>query len=771
MNKIINFLKKYYPWIILVLIISIIFRQFILKGLLPIPSDIITGVYFPWLNQKWGTITGVPVKNPLPSDIPSLLYPWRLQVRNQIYSGNFPLWNDQIFSGMPLFANFQSSVLSISNLVFLFIKDNAMSWSLSVFVQPILMSFSAYIFLRKIRFSKVSALFGSLVFSLGGFSIVWLEYNVHGWVLFWLPLLLLSTEIIFEDDRWGNILLAIAVVGSILTGYPQLTLYSFLIVFVYVLIKFLLKQIKPVQIFKIVIFSSLGVLLSSCLLLPGLESARLSIRNVDTVATSIQTRYLPYTYLTNLFAPDLHGNPATGNYTGQGFYDNFAIYIGITSLVLAVIGLLSKITTNSIKYFSFFLILIGILLSTPNFIGLRIGELNLFGIKSIASRAMVISVFGILIASAAGMESIIKKIKIQDLIVPLVLTLFLGIMYLLSHDPIYRHNLYLPLLVSLSVFIVFILGKYLKNLHTFVPFIIVLLLSFELIRFSDKYLSFTPRNYLFPETPVISYLKNYTDLNNTKFEFAEVIPENMWVPFGFHSAAGYDATAPLAYSRLLGMVGGKDLSHPQGRVGKIDQINKITDMIGVNYLFTLATKNGKPDAEGDIKKDIAPPKFTLAYTEGPVKVFHISGSSDTIGFYSHAISYQNDLDFVSLANSQSFDPVTQVLVKNGETMNLEGPGSAKIKSYSPGKVVVTVNSRSKGYVVFKQNHYPGWQATIDGGKTTVLDADYSFMAVKVESGQHEVVFKYLPNSFIYGVGLSLISLLVLVGLIFKYVPK
>jgi len=746
----------------------VVFRKFVFQRLLPIPSDIITGVYYPWLNQKWGTITGVPVKNPLPSDIPSLVYPWRLQVRNQIFSGHAPLWNDQIFSGMPLLGNFQSSVFSLGNVLFLWIKDSSIAWSLGVFFQPILLMASAFIFFQKIKFSKIPSLLGGVLFALNGFSVVWLEYNLHGWVLLWLPLMLYAVELITEKNKWGNITMSVSVAGSILSGYPQLTLYSFFIVFIYSLVKLFSKQLKFTGLLFISLFAFLGVTLSAVQLLPGFETAGLSIRNVDTVATSLETRFLPIDYLSNLFAPDIHGNPATGNYSGKGYYDNFSIYIGIVCFVLSLLGFLSGKTNKEQKTFSVSLILIGIILSTPNPIGLFVGDLNLFGIKSIAARAMTLSIFGLIVLAVSGLENISRKILLKDLLIPAILTALLFLMFFSSNDTVYRHNLYLPLAAAVFLFTIFFIGKFISQLKKIIPFVLLLAATFETTRFANKYLSFTPKEYLFPETQIIKDLKDNTDIQNSKFEFADVIPENMWVPFGFKSAGGYDATAPIKYSRLLGMVGNKNFDHPQGRVGKIDQINKISDLIGVNYIFALSKKDARPDAKGEVKEDLLLEKFKEVFEEGPVKVFSIAGSAKTLDFYPSSYTYSSDLELEKIINSTNYDPSLQALVKDGDNLGGKASYSLKINEIRPSYVRLSVDTNEEGYIVYKQNLYPGWKVFIDGKESRIYEADYAFMSTKVTPGIHEVNFVYQPDSYKWGVIASSVSLLILLILVFQY---
>lgn len=55
----------YWPIILIVLLVFAFFWKFFVKGLIPIPADITVGMYFPWLDYKWGYVVGVPVKNSL----------------------------------------------------------------------------------------------------------------------------------------------------------------------------------------------------------------------------------------------------------------------------------------------------------------------------------------------------------------------------------------------------------------------------------------------------------------------------------------------------------------------------------------------------------------------------------------------------------------------------------------------------------------------------------------------------------------------------------
>ena len=139
---------RFWPISVIFFLVFVFFWKYFLKGLVPIPSDIIVGMYFPWLDYKWGFPTGVPVKNPLISDIPSILYPWRSLVIDQFKSFQWPLWNPYYFSGMPLLANFQSAAFSYVNIFFLLLQK-PLAWSLGVMLSPLLTLVAMYAFLKQ----------------------------------------------------------------------------------------------------------------------------------------------------------------------------------------------------------------------------------------------------------------------------------------------------------------------------------------------------------------------------------------------------------------------------------------------------------------------------------------------------------------------------------------------------------------------------------------------------------------------------------------------
>ena len=75
-----------------------------------------------------------------------------------------------------------------------------------------------------------------------------------------------------------------------------------------------------------------------------------------------------------------------------------------------------------------------------------------------------------------------------------------------------------------------------------------------------------------------------------------------------------------------------------------------------------------------------------------------------------------------------------------------GEGTVKMTAYTANEAKYEVNSEKGGLVVFSEVYYPGWTATIDGQPTEVGRANYVLRAINVPAGNHEVIFRFDPQS-------------------------
>ena len=98
---------------------------------------------------------------------------------------------------------------------------------------------------------------------------------------------------------------------------------------------------------------------------------------------------------------------------------------------------------------------------------------------------------------------------------------------------------------------------------------------------------------------------------------------------------------------------------------------------------------------------------------------------------------------------------------------LSAPGLSEDRVNGPGSVVVARNKsgidarvtmQRPGFVVVSEAAWSGWRAYVDDKRVKPLPANHAFLAVYVPAGTHGVRLRYLPQSFVVGRAISLITL-------------
>ncbi len=69
-----------------------------------------------------------------------------------------------------------------------------------------------------------------------------------------------------------------------------------------------------------------------------------------------------------------------------------------------------------------------------------------------------------------------------------------------------------------------------------------------------------------------------------------------------------------------------------------------------------------------------------------------------------------------------------------------------MKTYEPNQLTYEVESAKGGVLVFSENYYPEWTATVDGKEVPVGRVNYILRAIQVKPGKHQVVLSFFPKS-------------------------
>ena len=220
-----DLIKKFWPYFSIAFVVILFFWKFFVKGLIPFPGDFVVGVYYPWLDYKWGYDVGVPVKNPIMADVPSFIYPMQTYAVETLKKGQLPLWNPLILGGVPLLANFQSAPFSPTNSIY-FIFDKVTAWGIQVILQHFLAALFAYFLLRHWKVSKLGSVFGGIVYAFSGYNLIWSQWNGHALTASFIPLSLFLVDKWLLESRWyWGLSLSVVILMFFISGYPQTIIY------------------------------------------------------------------------------------------------------------------------------------------------------------------------------------------------------------------------------------------------------------------------------------------------------------------------------------------------------------------------------------------------------------------------------------------------------------------------------------------------------------------------------------------------------------------
>ena len=79
--------------------------------------------------------------------------------------------------------------------------------------------------------------------------------------------------------------------------------------------------------------------------------------------------------------------------------------------------------------------------------------------------------------------------------------------------------------------------------------------------------------------------------------------------------------------------------------------------------------------------------------------------------------------------------------------------------FTPHEVSARIRAGEPSLVVLAQNFYRPWRAYVDGQPVPLWQANYSFQAVQVPVGWHELIVRYEDSAFRLGAVISLLTLL------------
>ncbi len=741
------------PYLVIIFFVFVFFWQFFAKGFLPIPSDTIIGLYHPYRDLYAKDYSnGIPYKNFLITDPVRQQYPWKDLSIESLKKRELPMWNPYSFSGTPLLANFQSAVFYPLNILFLILPFNY-SWSFFIILQPLLAGIFLFLYLRSLKLDIYSSLLGSVVFSFSGFFTTWLEWGNILHTGLWLPLILLSIDKIIisknikKISAWSGILI-FSSISSFFAGHLQTFFYLSLVSSVYLLIRiWQSKKNKKVGIvFLITWFITL--LITSVQLIPTFKLISLSARSLDQILWQKEGWFLPWQNLVQFLVPDFFGNPTTLNYWGVWNYGELTAYLGIIPLILVILALIFR--RDKKTYFFGGLFFVSLLFTLPNFISRLPFILEIPFISSAQPTRLIFLVnFSLSILAALGLNYLIKKEKIKELIIPLTsIALILGGIFIFiqignqfgikqENLLVSKRNLIFPSIVfGASAILLFLFIKSRKEFKRYILCLIILLTVIDLFRFSWKFNTFSKPEYLFPNTKTLDFISQNIGNHRIATTDARILPPNFSSVYRIQTVEGYDPLFLNRYAELISAINrnGPNIEPPYGfnRIVRIENFSgNLIDLLGVKYVLSL----------DDLNED----GFVKVFEEGTTKVYENKNVLPRAFLVQNVISASSKEEAIKLMFDPLFDPSNTAIVEEefGPSDNLSD-GSVKTLSYTDNKIVVETNIETKGsgFLVLSDSYYPGWHVKIEGydSEGMIIRTNYNFRGIFIPGGKQVITF-------------------------------
>lgn len=778
-------------------VISLVFFYPIFQGKIPFPGDLLVGEYAPYNSYSFlGYNPGGYPNKGQNFDVLRLLYPEKEFSMRTFKNFELPLWNPYNFSGNPHIASVQSGSFYPLNVIF-FIFPHVIAWTIFILLQPILTGIFSFLFARELKLGVKSSIFSGLVFAFSSYSIVWMEYGNIGHSIAWMPFAMwITLRNLKKTTILKSIMISLSLTFAILAGYIQTAFYVFIFLLGFVIFHalFINKENRLRKSLMFCMIFILPILLSAMQLFPAWELFSQSARTPYPLASFLKL-LIPNFHAITLFAPDFFGNPATRNYWLNGTYIERVVYVGVIPLIFIIYSFFKK--QSSIFWFFAVSAIAVLFLTFDTYFARIIYSLQLPLISTaVPTRIMFLFCFSVSMLAGFGLEAFLKdpekKIFLKTIGILGSVYLLLWIFSWTQNLQISKRNLLLPTGIfsvgSIVLFISFYAIKYKKFIIVF----LIILSMIDLFYFFHKITPFAPKEAIYPNTEVLTELKKIQGIDRSWGYGSGYISTNLQTYEKIFSADGYNALHIKRYGELLSSsldgkiadsisrsdpmivsgYGGSDLRENRYR-------QRLMNLLGVKYVLN------KVDPQVDTKKadnqTFDSSIYKLIWQKTPWQIYENKEALPRIFLASGYIVEKDKNKIVKILLNNDFDLRNRIILEEnvspGTIFLNDQNATVEIKKYTPNKIVLKTNTATNMLLFMSDNYYVGWKVSVDGESGKIYRADYSFRAVPIAVGEHEVIFSYYPETFDLGIKISLITLasMMLFGISFKlksyYVKK
>jgi hypothetical protein len=675
------------------------------------------------------------------SDISISHYPNTLFLRRSLLeTGTVPLWSPAILSGYPFAADPLSGLWYPPGWVVM-LFPLPLGFNLLAALHLLWGGLGVFYFLRENGLSQKSALFGALayesapkIFAHYGAGHLTLVYAIS-----WTPWLVWATQR-SEVRKGGWKILPAVILGLICLADPRWSIFAGCLWAVYSIAyshrgnirsdnkktiftwlhALWLLIIKTINLLPTI---GLALLIACPILIPLFEYVRLSSR-VAMTPKDIMVFSLPPSRLLGLLFPDFRGNHEFMVYSGgvvliffllsilredKPILEKFWLWIAFLSLIYAL--------GDFVPFFSY-------LARVPGFSLLRVPSRSLFLTNLATAIVAGFTVEALLKPSRIEQKSKIKLMLAFTAILALALAVGLWVM---------TKEIQVDFAYGALVFLVtsLLVGTRLDNRLSFIPWYIGILglALFDWGMVDASVLSFRNANLVLSEQhQVANYLVNqdgYFRIYSPSYS----LPQQVAIRAGLELADGVNPLHLATYEDYMTLATGVPSNGYQVSIPPFD--------------------SGRPDQDNSV---YLPDPFLL----GLLNVRFIVSEFDLrvtglelVNIFGNTRVYQNKCMLPrAWVQPDGIEIGTEI-------------HDARINIYMPNRIEITTSG--PGLLVLSEIAYPGWKAWIDNQPVALNTTRNIFRSVPLDSGNHQITFKYQPISVSLGLGGFILGMCLVVG--------
>ncbi|GAC1337336.1 MAG: hypothetical protein NVSMB29_01520 [Candidatus Dormibacteria bacterium] len=726
------------------------------------------------LNQfiPWKTGSAPLAHNEAMSDPMSQFLPSLTLLRQDLASGQLPLWNPYSLNGTPLLANGTSAVLSpFTWLALPFQPDHG--YSLAMLARFVVAATGMGFFVRQLGARSVSAAFAGVAYASSSFIVVWLGHPQSG-VAALMPWAFACVERHLRSRSPRALAgLAVAVALQFFAGNEETSFHMGVFLAVWVVVRALVQPNGRIR--RFLSLAGTGVLgagLAGVQVIPFLAVLQGSTLAEDRVRGGAGLGFLAPSALASWLIPNGHGNPGIDQVTGRlpNFPESTA-FIGVGALLLIVPGaiLLWRVSRSA-----GLLLAGGLLFSVLTVYGVItpvVGHLPGFNASN-NGRLTALACFCAAALAGCGLELLLRRRPLRlprrAALAPLALAA-LGIAGLAICALILKRKgagvdtllgsihgqigfWAVVCALSLGAGACLFTAGMMGSVGPWVAGGFFTLALAEASLFAAPFQPRTAPSDNPPPSAAVDWLRARSGNDKLAAPGLAMFP-NLSVRYGLYDTRGVDV---LLNPRLRIFWRAAD---PQ-----YDDSTLYTELHSPNQRWLAAAGvRWYLSESGNVL-----PQTRVRYRSALTAVAEVPDSRPFVfGVTSDSVSRVSSAAAAAAAMTQ--DPLGPVAVEG-----CCGPAATSVTAPTLQPVTIVRRDQAalklhvvmprEGVVVVLQSFAPGWSAEVDGRAAPIQAADVLFQAVSVPAGSHDIALRYGSPTAVFGMWVSLVAV-VLVGLL------